>query len=96
MDANFISRVHPDADLDRLFACAQDVYAAAPFLRFDIDYTTLPVLEARLVAAGYDRSELLMIALSEGQGFRVEADPWSWSIHPGTFTHDTEPGLHPH
>jgi len=54
------------AAIDRLLARAECEYAGFGHRRFDLDFTTPPAVEARLVLEGYRAREFLVMAL-EGQ-----------------------------
>ncbi len=67
-DANHVMQVAASTpqEIDRLLARVEREFAGFPHRRFDIDFTTPPELEARLVLEGYQRSDALVMLLESG------------------------------
>jgi GNAT superfamily N-acetyltransferase len=64
-DANHVARVaatSPD-EIDRLLERVEREFAGYPHRRFDLDLSTPPALEPRLAFEGYQRGDLLIMAL---------------------------------
>src|SRR5688572_10398450 len=64
-DANHVTRItaRTPEDVDRLLARADVEHAASPHRRFDVEPSSPPALEARLVLLGWHRSETLLMGL---------------------------------
>ncbi len=89
-DANHVTHVTAASpgEIDRLLQRVEREYVAAKYRRFDLDFTTPPEFEARLVLEGYERHDALVMLL-EGEPrapapqheIRLVADDAGWYAH---------------
>ncbi len=76
-DANHVTHVTAatSSEIKALLARVEREFAGFPQRRFDLDFTTTPAFEARLVLDGYQRSdELVMVLESELKGHAKPVD----------------------
>ena len=79
-DGNFVADVAAatPAEIERLLARVEREFAGVPYRRFEVDFTTPPAFEARLVLDGYQRDEALLLVL-EGA---LAGEPRPYEIRP--------------
>jgi GNAT superfamily N-acetyltransferase len=64
-DANHVTNVTASGldEIDRLLDRVEREFAGLAYRRFDLDFTTPPAFEARLLLDGYERSDTLVLVL---------------------------------